>query len=81
MTLSRSIPALSVQSVAEAVEFYTSRLGFTCLHQDDDGFAILNRDAVELHLWAANDDRWKSRSTSLADGYPVRSGAESFKWR
>lgn len=74
MTLVRSIPAMPVQHVATAARFYVERLGFTIRHQDDAGFAIVVRDDVELHLWQADDERWKGRTT----GHPVQSGAESF---
>jgi catechol 2,3-dioxygenase-like lactoylglutathione lyase family enzyme len=69
------VPALPVQDIAVAAAFYGERLGFSVRHADDD-FAILQRDAAELHLWAASDQSWKER-VNLA-GEPVRSGAESF---
>lgn len=34
---------------------------------------MLRQDTVEIHLWAATDERWQTRS-----GPPVLSGAESF---
>ncbi|NIQ58129.1 MAG: bleomycin resistance family protein, partial [Gammaproteobacteria bacterium] len=49
--------------------------GFAVGHHDD-GFAIVTRDDVELHLWAACDETWKTRG-SIASR-PVVSGAESF---
>lgn len=53
--------------------FYRDKLGFALAHRDG-GFAILRRDAVELHLWRAADEGWRTRSGSS----PVVSGAESF---
>lgn len=76
MTLSRSIPALPVHNVVAAAAFYTERLGFAILHKDDAGFAIVARDEIEIHLWQADDERWRTRGG--ADAHPVRSGAESF---
>src|SRR5260370_15300001 len=38
------------------------------------GFAIVERDQVALHLWAAADESWRTRASAS----PVVSGAESF---
>jgi catechol 2,3-dioxygenase-like lactoylglutathione lyase family enzyme len=72
--LDQTIPALPVRDAAAAVAFYRDRLGFEVLHHDD-GFAVLRRDEVVLHLWQASDESWRERA-SLDN--PVRSGAESF---
>lgn len=74
MVLKLSIPAIPVQDITAAVEFYRGRLGFTPVHTDT-GFAIVMRDAVELHLWAASDESWR---TVPGDPHRARSGAESF---
>jgi len=68
-----AIPALPVNDMGRGVEFYRDKLGFTLRH-GEDGFAIFQRDAVELHLWAATDESWRTRSVAS----PVVSGAESF---
>lgn len=47
-------PALPVRNIPMAVAFYRERLGFAMRHVED-GFAILHRDAIELHLWEANN--------------------------
>jgi catechol 2,3-dioxygenase-like lactoylglutathione lyase family enzyme len=73
MKLLNAIPALPVRHIARSVEFYRDKLGFALRHEED-AFAILGRDAVELHLWAAADERWRAR----AGPSPVVSGAESF---
>ncbi len=82
----RSIPALPVQDIEVAADFYQEQLGFTAVHQDP-GFAIVRRDCVDIHLWVANDDEWWRRLRSLHDGSLqadpetarlVISGAESF---
>lgn len=75
MALTRVIAALPVRNIAAAVAFYASRLGFSAGYSDE-GFARLERDAVELHLWAASDESWKQRQALEAN--PIRSGAESF---
>lgn len=72
--LDQTIPAMPVRDVTAAVGFYGERLGFGVIHQDD-GFAVISRDAAVLHLWGASDERWRERRTIER---PVRSGAESF---
>ena len=72
--LGRTIPALPVVEIQEAVSFYRDRLGFIAVHAED-GFAIVRRDAAEIHLWMASDSRWQSE---LDKDRPIRSGAESF---
>jgi catechol 2,3-dioxygenase-like lactoylglutathione lyase family enzyme len=67
------IPAMPVKEMARSVAFYRSKLGFDVPHQDT-AFAILRRDAAEIHLWVAADESWRSRAGSP----PVVSGAESF---
>jgi uncharacterized glyoxalase superfamily protein PhnB len=45
----RAIPRLAAQDVNRAVEFYETQLGFSAsLHLED--YAILRRDAAEIHL-------------------------------
>lgn len=72
MSLVHAIPALPVRNTAQSATFYRDKLGCAIWHEDS-GFAIVGRDALELHLWQADDERWKVR-----DGAPVQSGAESF---
>lgn len=76
MKLTKTIPALPVQNIEQAIAFYRDRLGFTIGHHDG-GFARVTRDDVEIHLWAASDESWKSRPTAMAS-VPVCSGAETF---
>jgi catechol 2,3-dioxygenase-like lactoylglutathione lyase family enzyme len=72
--LGRTIPALPVRSMTDAVDFYRGRLGFEVLHHDG-GFAVLQRDDSVLHLWESSDEGWRN-GIDLAR--PVCSGAESF---
>jgi catechol 2,3-dioxygenase-like lactoylglutathione lyase family enzyme len=74
VTLSKTIPALPVQNVADAVGFYRDRLGFDVVHHDD-GFAVMARDDAVLHLWESGDESWRDRESFER---PVCSGAESF---
>jgi catechol 2,3-dioxygenase-like lactoylglutathione lyase family enzyme len=66
---------MPVRSVSVAAAFYSERLGFTIVHEDD-GFAIAVRDAAEIHLWGASDESWSTRADLATN--PVCSGAESF---
>jgi catechol 2,3-dioxygenase-like lactoylglutathione lyase family enzyme len=81
--LTAAIPALPVRSVDRSVGFYSQTLGFTLGHSEA-GFAILKREDVELHLWEAADESWRTRDVDSAGaqgahaGKPVKSGAESF---
>ena len=74
MTFNYTIPALPVSDLTRSMPFYRDLLGLTLAHSDD-GFAILRRDGIELHLWTAGDQSWRTRA--VADS-PVQSGAETF---
>jgi catechol 2,3-dioxygenase-like lactoylglutathione lyase family enzyme len=73
-TLGRTIPALPVRDATAASAFYRDRLGFHVLHRDD-GFAVLERDGAQVHLWQAGDESWRERPGGER---PVQSGAETF---
>lgn len=73
MRLLHATPALPVRDIARSVEFYRDKLGFAVVHQEGE-FAIVARDDVSIHLWAANDESWRARGPAS----PVVSGAESF---
>ncbi|MGH3345955.1 MAG: VOC family protein [Nocardioides sp.] len=77
MTLGQTIPALPVTAVADAATFYESRLGFTTRFRNAR-FAIVVRDAAELHPWQSDDETWRSRTEADLHEHPVQSGAESF---
>jgi catechol 2,3-dioxygenase-like lactoylglutathione lyase family enzyme len=77
MSMLTSIPALPVQNIGAAVEFYQNKLGFFVRHKEER-FAIAVRDAVELHLWAACDTAWRLLFWRRLSRHPVKSGAESF---
>jgi catechol 2,3-dioxygenase-like lactoylglutathione lyase family enzyme len=76
MKMKKTIPALPVQEITQSIDFYTNKLGFMARHHDD-GFAIMVRDDVEIHLWKAGDETWKNKGVFLTKG-PICSGAESF---
>ncbi|BCM93968.1 bleomycin resistance protein [Abditibacteriota bacterium] len=75
MKLLAAIPALPVSNIEQSAAFYQDKLGFEIGYQEA-GFAILRRDAIEIHLWQAADQNW--RTSVVANTSPVRSGAESF---
>lgn len=72
-TLVGAVPALPVSDIQRSVAFYDDQLDLAVVYQED-GFAIVRRDDVELHLWAATDEDWRTREGSE----PVESDAESF---
>ena len=76
MKMKMTIPALPVQNIKYSMEFYTTRLGFTVRHYDDD-FCIVVRDEAEIHLWKSGDESWKNKGIALVAD-PICSGAESF---
>jgi len=76
MKMKKTIPAVPVHDIKQSMEFYTNKLGFTVRHHDD-GFAMVVRDEVEIHLWKSGDESWKNKGASLTSN-PICSGAESF---
>ncbi len=73
MKMLYAIPGLPVSDMERSAAFFRDKLGFTLVFQKE-GFAKLRRDAVEIHLWGATDEDWRTRDGSS----PVISGAESF---
>jgi catechol 2,3-dioxygenase-like lactoylglutathione lyase family enzyme len=49
-----AIPILASLNEVETIKFYTEKLGFT-FHNSWDGYLILSRDGVNIHLWPTND--------------------------
>ncbi|MCG8354083.1 MAG: VOC family protein [Kiloniellales bacterium] len=68
-----AVPVIPVSDIDKLARFYAEVAGFEIDYAEAD-YAILARDEVELHLWAATDESWKLREP----GKPVESGAESF---
>ncbi|MBY6681474.1 VOC family protein [Rhodococcus sp. BP-316] len=75
MGMSRVVPALPVRHIESSVAFYARSFRFTTQYSDSS-FAKLTRDDVEIHLWAADDDSWTTRTDPAP--WPVCSGAETF---
>lgn len=70
--LAAAVPVLPVAAIDSATRFWRDRLGFRIGHADE-GYAVLTRDGIEIHLWAARDETWRDRP-----GQPMVTGAESF---
>lgn len=70
--LAAAVPVLPVAAIEPAAGFWRDRLGFGIGHSDE-GYAVLIRDGIEIHLWAAEDETWRDRPDR-----PVVTGAESF---
>lgn len=66
---------MPVRAIPAAAAFYRDRFGFSIVHEAT-GFAIVVRDAAEIHLWSASDETWSTREDLASN--PVCSGAESF---
>ncbi len=75
MSFARTVPALPVRDMPAAIAFYETRYGFDVIHADE-GFARLNRDDAQLHLWLAGDTSWRTRQDFARE--PIQSGAEDF---
>jgi catechol 2,3-dioxygenase-like lactoylglutathione lyase family enzyme len=57
-----AIPVLLSLDVPATVNFYTTKLGFTCLYQEG-GFAILQRDNIQLNFTGCEEQHlvdWSS---------------------
>jgi catechol 2,3-dioxygenase-like lactoylglutathione lyase family enzyme len=52
--LKYSIPKFPAANVQAAIEYYEKKMGFTRLFDYGD-YAAVKRDAVEIHLWACQD--------------------------
>ena len=74
MQMQAAIPALPVRNVELSIPFYRAVLGLTMRHHDG-GFAIFHQDTVEIHLWQADDESWRTRTKSE----PVAFRAETSK--
>lgn len=60
--LSRIAPELPAANLRASIEYYVERLGFS-LAVEMDGYAIVERDGVAIHLFA--DERREHTSTGV----------------
>ncbi len=68
-----AVPVMPVRDPEAAARFYAEKMDFAIGHLEA-GYAILNMDRIQIHLWAATDESWRGRD----GGTPIMSGAESF---
>ncbi|MEO7177074.1 MAG: VOC family protein [Saprospiraceae bacterium] len=54
MAILSSIPQLPTLDMERSIAFYTSKMGFS-LSATFSGYAMLQRDGVDLHLWYCED--------------------------
>jgi len=52
--LKSAVPILASLNAEETIKFYTDKLGFT-LNNNWDGYVILSRDEITMHLWPCKD--------------------------
>jgi uncharacterized glyoxalase superfamily protein PhnB len=52
--LESAVPILASLNAEETIKFYTDKLGFT-LNNNWDGYVILSRDEITMHLWPCKD--------------------------
>jgi len=52
--LQSAVPILASLNEEESIKFYTEKLGFT-FHSSWEGYLILGRDEIQLHLWPCKD--------------------------
>jgi uncharacterized glyoxalase superfamily protein PhnB len=53
--LVRAVPVLASLNITKTVAFYKDRLGFDKQGYTDENYAIVGRDAIELHFWKCDD--------------------------
>jgi len=78
MQLLADIPALPVRNVEQSILFFRDILELSTPHLDT-GFAIFYRDGVEVHIWQADDESWRTRSNGepgLSRSFLERPAAE-----
>jgi len=52
--LKSAVPILASLNAEETIKFYTDKLGVT-LNNNWDGYVILSRDEITMHLWPCKD--------------------------
>lgn len=53
--LQRAVPVLASLNIAKTVQFYQEKMGFDKFGWQDENYAVIGRDKVELHFWKCND--------------------------
>lgn len=76
----RCIPILASLDIAESEAFYTERLGFARTYADA-GYLIVQRDAMEIHFWKADDRHIAENTACYIRGGQVPALFEEFERR
>ena len=53
--LQQAIPVLASLNIAQTVGFYQEKLGFSKLGWQDEHYAVIGRDKIEIHFWKCNN--------------------------
>ncbi len=53
--LKMAIPVLASLNIKKTVSFYQQKLGFNKLGWNDENYAVMGRDHVEIHFWKCNN--------------------------
>lgn len=53
--LLRAVPVLASLDIERTVLFYRERLGFSKIGWQDQHYAVIGRDNIELHFWKCGD--------------------------
>lgn len=51
----RAVPVLASLNIEKSVRFYKEKLGFDKLRYQNDDYAVLGRDRIEIHFWKCRD--------------------------
>jgi catechol 2,3-dioxygenase-like lactoylglutathione lyase family enzyme len=74
----KAVPTLPVLDIEQAVEFYESKLGFIRVHAAED-YGIVQRNDVEIHVWAANEPDTPGAEPHLAGSASCRVQVEGLR--
>lgn len=50
MAFNALVPTLEVENMDETIQFYESYLDFTCLNREEDDWAVMQKDDVDIML-------------------------------
>ncbi len=52
--MEKAVPVLASLDILKTSEYWSDRLGFATVHKEA-GYAIMQRDAVQIHFWKCDD--------------------------
>jgi catechol 2,3-dioxygenase-like lactoylglutathione lyase family enzyme len=55
--LVKASPVLASLNIQRTVSFYKEKLGFTRVGYQDEHYAVLGRDVIEIHFWKCKDKK------------------------